>query len=348
MRTWTYRCIIGIISLCSINAQAEVRWPAPAWAPVPSVLQAGWDVSQLALLTEALDNYSTSAFLVIENGQVVVQYGAIDKPFPVQDIRISLLGLLYGVQTKAAPLELGTQLSSFQIKEKAPLTAEEQDVTLQKLLESDHHINRAGASDGQRKTTTSRLNNWTYSTWGFNVLGFILENTEQQPLAKLFTEKIAQPIGLEDFQPARDIASIVSNVSQYPAQTFQLSARDLARIGLLSLNHGEWNGQTLINPDWMIRSLRPYSHPVPSIMDGSNAGGFGYLWWVEFQGEHFPGVMVPKGTYSARGENGQYLVIMPACNLVIVHLAGAAEGVDSMSPTAFGGLLAMILRTSAR
>jgi CubicO group peptidase (beta-lactamase class C family) len=52
---------------------------------------------------------------------------------------------------------------------------------------------------------------------------------------------------------------------------------------------------------------------------GIKTGGYEYLWWVSIDGVHFPGVTVPPGTFSARGAGGQYLVVVPARRLVIVH-----------------------------
>jgi CubicO group peptidase (beta-lactamase class C family) len=87
---------------------------------------------------------------------------------------------------------------------------------------------------------------------------------------------------------------------------------------------------------------------------GEDAGGYEYLWWVEYKGVHFPGVTVPPGTYSARGAGGHFLVVVPALDLVVVHrfdndpprrdAATVTEWANhGIGKTEFGHLLKLIL-----
>ena len=51
---------------------------------------------------------------------------------------------------------------------------------------------------------------------------------------------------------------------------------------------------------------------------GVEAGGYEYLWWVEYGGKHFPEATLP-GMYSARGAGGHYVLVVPSLDLVIIH-----------------------------
>src|SRR5207253_3373847 len=115
----------------------------------------------------------------------------------------------------------------------------------------------------------------------------------------------------------------------------RLSARDLARFGLLYLRGGRWKSEQVIPEKWVKMSTRSYSH-------AGDRGGYGYMWWVA-QGEvHFPQMSVPPGTYTARGAGGHYVVVIPSLDLVVVHRADTDAGrkVDGIQ---FGALLEAIL-----
>jgi CubicO group peptidase (beta-lactamase class C family) len=93
------------------------------------------------------------------------------------------------------------------------------------------------------------------------------------------------------------------------------TARDLARFGMLYLNGGEWNGQRLLPVDWDKDVAKAYG-PQP---DG--AFGYGLSFWLM---NRSPGV--PEDTYAAFGNRGQYVVIVPSRQVVIVRRAEDAPG----------------------
>lgn len=86
------------------------------------------------------------------------------------------------------------------------------------------------------------------------------------------------------------------------------TARDLARLGLLYLNDGMWDGERLLPEDWRDYVMRP-SGPQP---DGPF--GYGASFWLMNRSEG-----VPADAFAAFGNRGQYLVIIPSRDLVIVR-----------------------------
>ena len=87
------------------------------------------------------------------------------------------------------------------------------------------------------------------------------------------------------------------------------NARDLARFGLLYLQGGVWNGERLISEDW-IDFVRT---PAPATAASGNFYG-GQFWLVPDDRTD-----VPKDAYSTSGNRGQYVVIVPSHDLVIVR-----------------------------
>lgn len=88
------------------------------------------------------------------------------------------------------------------------------------------------------------------------------------------------------------------------------NARDLARFGLLYLQDGVWEGERLISSEW-IEFVRT---PAPAA--ASRGNDYGGQWWLvpdARKGE------VPADAYSTAGNRGQYVIIVPSHDLVIVR-----------------------------
>ena len=87
------------------------------------------------------------------------------------------------------------------------------------------------------------------------------------------------------------------------------TARDLGRLGQLYLNNGVWNGERLLPEDWREYVSKP-SGPQPE------GGDFGYgaTFWLMNNSDG-----VPADAFAAFGNRGQYLVIIPSLDLVIVR-----------------------------
>jgi CubicO group peptidase (beta-lactamase class C family) len=87
------------------------------------------------------------------------------------------------------------------------------------------------------------------------------------------------------------------------------NARDLARFGLLYLQDGVWNGERILSREW-IDFVRT---PAPATTDrGSFYGG---QWWLVPDNRDD----VPANAYSTAGNRGQYVVVVPSHDLVIVR-----------------------------
>jgi CubicO group peptidase (beta-lactamase class C family) len=87
------------------------------------------------------------------------------------------------------------------------------------------------------------------------------------------------------------------------------TARDLARMGLLYLNDGRWNGERILPAGWgaYVSRRDPAAQPPSGF-------GYGATFWT-----FTPESGVPADAYIAQGNRGQYLAIIPSRNIVIVR-----------------------------
>jgi CubicO group peptidase (beta-lactamase class C family) len=98
------------------------------------------------------------------------------------------------------------------------------------------------------------------------------------------------------------------------------NARDLARLGLLYLNEGVWNGKRILPKSW-IQFVRT---PAPSTEDQGRQYG-GQFWLVPDTR-----IDLPQDAYSTAGSRGQFTIIIPSYDLVIVR-----RGEDWLSQAGF-------------
>jgi CubicO group peptidase (beta-lactamase class C family) len=87
------------------------------------------------------------------------------------------------------------------------------------------------------------------------------------------------------------------------------NARDLARLGLLYQQQGMWNGERLLSESW-IDFVRT---PAPATAQRGNQ--YGGHWWLVPDNR----TDVPKDAYSTAGNRGQFVVVVPSHDLVIVR-----------------------------
>ncbi len=93
------------------------------------------------------------------------------------------------------------------------------------------------------------------------------------------------------------------------------TSRDLARLGLLYLGDGVWEGERIISEGWAEFVATPAaSQPPLQRADGSQIGGYGAQFWL-FGERHG----LPAGTYAALGNRGQHLVVIPSRNMLIIR-----------------------------
>lgn len=86
------------------------------------------------------------------------------------------------------------------------------------------------------------------------------------------------------------------------------TARDLARFGMLYAQDGLWNGERILPEGW-IKYVTTPSGPQPP-----GEFGYGATFWLMNKS-----IGVPADTFAAFGNRGQYVVIVPSRNIVIVR-----------------------------
>jgi CubicO group peptidase (beta-lactamase class C family) len=158
---------------------------------------------------------------------------------------------------------------------------------------------------------------WKYLSGNTQVLAMVLEKATGKRLAEYAEEKLWQPLGMEndalwclDKKDGMEKAYCCLNSN----------ARDFAKIGKLYLQKGNWNGTQLVDSSYVDASLSPIN--IPNAKDQQSVDFYGYQWWLilDYQGGK---------VFYARGILGQYIIVLPEKNIIIVRLGkqrGAKRG----------------------
>lgn len=304
-------------------AEGRLHFPGDEWrAADPAAL--GWSVAGLERAHAYARDLDTSSLMIVHRGVPVGIWGDVEKRENSQSIRKSLLSSLFGLLVADGRLELDATLEELGIGDHPPLTPQERSAEVRHLLLSRSGIFHSalyevGSWKRNKPERGSHLpgETWYYNNWDFNALATVFEKAAGLPLDLAFEAWVAEPVGMEDFRPS-DVVYIerdhpaeraMGNESDHPAYPFMISARDLARFGLLYLADGRWDGRQVLPPGWVEESTRGAFRPT-----GQGELEYGYMWW-----RYPPTGERPWEMIVARGGRGHRLMLLPALDLVVVH-----------------------------
>jgi CubicO group peptidase (beta-lactamase class C family) len=172
-----------------------------------------------------------------------------------------------------------------------------------------------------------------YNDHDVHLLGRILSRIAEEPLKTFFARRIAEPIGMRRWDWG--INGVVDGADHHNAAgtpTLQgnggvrTTPLELARLGLLYLNRGNWNGEQLLPADFVDAAV---GTQVPADLPGRSrsrfSGAYGFYWWTNGMMAHgqrrWPSA--PPGTYTAHGYGANFCFVIPEWNMVLVRLGTA-------------------------
>tara|TARA_B110000908_G_scaffold104283_1_gene122791 strand:- start:828 stop:1982 length:1155 start_codon:yes stop_codon:yes gene_type:complete len=145
---------------------------------------------------------------------------------------------------------------------------------------------------------------WHYQSGSTQLMGLIIERATGQKLSEYLSAKLWKPINATE---SADWMIDKEDGIEKAYCCINSNALDFARFGQLYLDGGKWNGVQLIDSAFVTATLSPDLEPH-----------YGYSWWLYDTQYKYP-------AYAMRGVNGQYVIIIPALDLVAVRLGHKRE-----------------------
>ena len=163
---------------------------------------------------------------------------------------------------------------------------------------------------------------FNYSNLTSHILGIIVARACDTDLKSFAQEHLFSPIDAQvgDWSVEADGYNFGSN-------EIYVTARDMAKFGLLYLNDGKYDGEQVISADWVEESLQRYSERIdisgwiPGITSRYGTFrdlGYGYQWWSARVGDHH--------FYYALGHGGSLIILLEKLDMVIVTTADPLKG----------------------
>jgi CubicO group peptidase (beta-lactamase class C family) len=147
-----------------------------------------------------------------------------------------------------------------------------------------------------------------YSNGDAHLLSALLERATGVSTLEFAREHLFTPLGIIDIRWDHDPAGVTIG-----SATLYLKPRDMAKLGLLYLAEGQWEGRRIISSDWIRTATQPHSQ----ILSGRSID-YGYYWWI------YP----ERAMYEAWGGQGQRIACFPLLQTVVV----ATADIDDDSP----------------
>ena len=163
---------------------------------------------------------------------------------------------------------------------------------------------------------------FNYNTAAAHLLSFILTKSTGISTHDFAMEHLFEPLGIDEIEWLVDKQGF-----NYGGHGLKITSNDMVKIGQLILNNGVFQGDTIISQDYLAQSIQSKisTHGVNDF-----APNYGYCWWIgQNENGNFP---------FANGYGGQFIVVEPCLNLIVVTTnkwsgVGAAVSYDQWYKT---------------
>jgi CubicO group peptidase (beta-lactamase class C family) len=300
----------------------------------PRSVKDGWELSSPE--TENMDReklakayklvYSNNRYLmaqsllVFRNGKLVAEAypknpGDINAIYNIQSCTKSFTSIMTGVVIQEGKLSsLDEKLYDIYPEcfdsdiNKQSITIKDA-LTMQAGLEFDndnHTLDLYETTSGSAEYVLSRERLYasgtvmSYNDGAPHLVSKVIEKKTGLSLCEYANQKLFALLGITDWkwEKAKDSTT-------FGAFSLYLKPRDFGKVGQLLLQNGRWNNQSIIDSAYLTEATST------KVFANYNSHPYGYYFWIfpEFKG------------YAARGHGGQFLLLVPEKDLVVVYTA---------------------------
>lgn len=304
----------------SFSASQRDHWPAQGWkTSLPA--EQGIDADVLKGVDDEIRNKFPDIYslLVIKNGRLVFEeyYSVVDQEMigPVYSVTKSVMSILIGIAIDQGAISSVDQKVSDFLPElfTSDIDPAKKDITLHHLLTMTPGFEWEDrgqvfwewlfSSDFIKFTFDLDLESppgekFTYSTAVSHVLSGILTRATGMNALDYAKTYLFKPLGIEDVKWSQCPKGFNKG-----GTGLQLKPRDMAKIGYLYLNNGNWEDKSIVSENW-VKASSVFQ------VEGDFDYGYGYQWWIkDING---------CSSYRAWGRGGQFIVVIPELDTVMV------------------------------
>jgi CubicO group peptidase (beta-lactamase class C family) len=277
------------------------------------------------------DAYPGARALVVARGACVVfEYYrsgvTAGTRSPVYSVTKSVLSILVGIAADKGYLRLDEKLSEL-LPEASEANVDPlvREISVRDLLTMTAGFAPNGDSDADSKIGAPTSRTWrrlldrsmrdppgsrfAYDTADQNLLSIVLSRAIKQDAKRFARRNLFEPLHVENYDWTVDAEGHLIG-----ATSLLLTARDMAKIGVLYLRHGRWGDRQIVSKAFVLDSTAKHSEGgLPS------DAAYGYLWWI---GKTRTG----EDAFFAAGQNDQLVYVVPKLDLVVALAAESIPG----------------------
>lgn len=279
--------------------------------------------------------------VILRGGYLVAEFGDTTAVDPTYSVAKSVLSTVAGVAVRDGLIPALDQPVGATVKDGGYASERNARVTWQHHLQQESEwegemwgkkhdfVGTVAFGDGEMKPREARLpgTHYEYNDVRINRLALSLLNRFNRSVPEVFREHVGNVIGMSrtwqwiPYQNAvvqidgKRVGS-VSGGTRWGGGIW-ISARDMARFGLLWARGGKWGERQVIPPAYVKAALTP----------SANGPDYGYLWWLNTKQKNYPGLAA--NVYGARGAGSNSIIVVPDHDLVIVWRWHGGRGADA-------------------
>lgn len=326
MKQWILFWLLAAANIC----HGQLYFPpttGTTWDTLAPETQ-GWCKERIDLLSSYLEARNTDAFIVLVDGKIVIEkyFGTFtaDSAHYWASASKSLTATLTGIAQERGMLQISDTVSNWLGNgwTVAP-TAKERAITIRHLLTMTSGLNDTVSAPCDNEDTSAAClryladvgTRWAYHTGAYRKLLTVIS--------------AASGLGINTF--TNNYLGVTTGITGlWYNGMFYSKPRSMARFGLLALNRGVWDADTVLHDtayfNAMVNTSQPYNK------------AYGYLWWLNGKSSYlspgsqfvFPGTLVPNAPadmYCALGKNDQKIYVVPSRKMVVIRTGESAYGV---------------------
>lgn len=280
--------------------------------------------------------------LVVYHGYIVAEFGATGANDPVYSVAKSFLSTVCGLAVDRGLIKDVNDPVARYIHDDGYDPPHNRKITwkhhLQQTSEWDgslwgknaDFVGPAQFGTGERKPRALQDPGtyYEYNDVRVNRFSLSLLRLFGKPLPEVLKTNIMDPIGASDgwrwlgynnsnVEIGGRMVASVSGGTRWGGGLW-INSEDLARFGLLILNHGRWRGRQLVSETWLKEAVTPSEH----------GPDYGYLWWLNTTKKRWPSA--PASSFAAIGNGSNILWIDPEHDIVLVWKWCRNQAVDGI------------------
>jgi hypothetical protein len=143
-----------------------------------------------------------------------------------------------------------------------------------------------------------------YNSGATQILAYIFRVATGTDIEEYAVRHLFEPLGIKNYYWKRSPSGLIDAEGG-----LYLEITDLAKIFYLYLKQGEWEGKSIVSPDWVKQSVTPFINLSPGV-------SYGYKWWIYDYGSKSS-----QNAWSGNGFGGQMPVILPEYDMLVVFTA---------------------------